>query len=43
MYPGVEPTVLLNRLLRNRLDLVEFRYVGGYGRSLSALGPYLLY
>ena len=43
VHPGVEPTVLLDRLLRNRFDLVEFRYVGGYGRGLSALGPYLLY
>ena len=43
VHPSIEPTVLLNRLLRNRLNLVEFRCVGGYARSLSALGPYLLY
>ena len=42
VYPGVEPTVLLNRLLRSHLDLVEVRYIGGYRDGPPALGSYLL-
>jgi hypothetical protein len=43
VYPGVEPTVLLDGALGDGLYLVEVRYIGGYGDSLPAFGSYLLY
>src|SRR5919199_632645 len=41
VHPGVEPPVLLYGAVGHGLDLLEVCHLGGYGRGLSPLAPYL--